>query len=180
MLGRTLAIGTMLAGSAALAADATLESAQRCAQVQDSLQRLVCYDRVFPPGQAPVATPVPAPTPAPAQAPRVATAPAPAAVAPAPAAEFGAESVRRREEQREAEGPPRSITAAVASVRQTRPNVYRMTLDNGQVWDQMDMDVTFSVDEGDAVRIERGRMGGYRMSRTSRGGTGWVRVNRIK
>lgn len=185
MLGRTLAIGTMLVGSAALAADGTLESAQRCAQVQDSLQRLVCYDRVFPPGQAPVApapvaAPAPAPTPAPVQTPRVATAPAPAAVTPAPAADFGAESVRRREEQRDAEGPPRSITAAVASLRQTRPNVYRMTLDNGQVWDQMDMDVTFSVEEGDAVRIERGRMGGYRMSRTSRGGTGWVRVNRIK
>jgi hypothetical protein len=157
----------MLVGSAALAAEGTLESAQRCAQVQDSLQRLVCYDRVFPPGQAPVAT-------APVRQ------PAPAVATPAPAAEFGADSVPRTEQQRQTEAPPRSLSAAVTSVRQTRPNVYRMTLDNGQVWDQMDMDGTFSVEEGDTVQIERGRMGGYRVSRTSRGGTGWVRVNRIK
>lgn len=167
MLGRTLAAGMMLVGSAALAAEGTLESAQRCAQVQDSLQRLVCYDRVFPPGQAPVAT-APARQPAPTVAP------------PAPAADFGADSVRRTEQERQAEDAPRALSAAVTSVRQTRPNVYRVTLDNGQVWDQMDMDSTFSVDEGDTVRIERGRMGGYRMSRTSRGGSGWVRVNRLK
>lgn len=165
-----LAIATMLAGTAALAADGTLQSAQRCAQVPDSLQRLVCYDRVFPPGQVPAAPAVTSP------APPVATAPPPAI----PTAEFGAESVRRTEEQRQAEEPPRSLTAALDSVREMRPNVFRMTLENGQVWDQMDMDITFTVQAGDTVQIERGRMGGYRMSRTSRGGSGWVRVNRLK
>jgi hypothetical protein len=159
-----LAIAVMLAGSAALAADTTVQSAQRCAQVQDSLQRLVCYDRVFPPGDnaaTPAATPAAPPAAAPAQ-------------------EFGAESVRRSEEERQAEAPVRSLTATVKSVREMRADVFRMTLDNGQVWDQMEMDMTFHVQVGDTVQIERGRLGGYRMSRTTRGGSGWVRVNRLK
>jgi hypothetical protein len=169
-----LALVTLLTGTAALAADATLQSAQRCAQVQDSLQRLVCYDRLFPPGQVAAAPAVTAPAPT--------VIPAPVATPPpvTPAAGFGAESVRRTGEQLQAEAPPRSLTAAVNGVREMRPNVYRMTLENGQVWDQMEMDITFSVQAGDTVQIERGRMGGYRMTRTNRGGSGWVRVNRLK
>jgi hypothetical protein len=195
----------LLASGGAIAADESLESARRCAQLQDSLQRLVCYDRVFPPGQVapapatapaivaaapPVAIPAPvviAPpvvSSAPVAAPAPVVTPTPVAPpVPAAAAEtgkFGAETLRRTDEDRKAEEPPRSITAQVTSVRETRPEVYRMTLENGQVWDQMDMDVTFSVKDGDTVQIERGRMGGYRLSRTSRGGSGWVRVTRLR
>jgi hypothetical protein len=192
-IGWTL-VACLMVG-AALAADATLESAQRCAQVQDSLQRLVCYDRLFAPAQAPavpsprpapVVTPAPvaapAPIPSPLPAPVVARAPAavPVPVAPGAEEQFGAETVKRADERKEEVAAPRTITAAVVAVREMRPNVYRVTLENGQVWDQMDMDMTFTVRKGDTVQIDRGRMGGYRMARTSQGGSGWVRVSRNK
>ena len=45
---------------------------------------------------------------------------------------------------------------------------------------QMDMDSLFQVDVGDTIQIEKGRLGGYRMARTSNGRSGWVRVTRVK
>jgi len=48
------------------------------------------------------------------------------------------------------------------------------------VWQQMDMDSLFNLAAGDTVQIDRGRMGGYRMARISKGGSSWVRVNRVK
>jgi hypothetical protein len=156
-----IAIAAVLAGGSAVAADA-LESAQACARVQDSLQRLVCYDRLFPPGQPAVG---------------VASAPAPASTG---IDEFGADGIKRSDSERKADSAPRSMTAAVTEARESRPNVFRVTLDNGQVWQQMDMDSLFTVRAGDTVQIERGRLGGYRMARTGRGGSNWVRVNRVK
>lgn len=172
----SLALAT-LAPAGALAADGSLQQARACAAIQDSLQRLVCYDRVFAPSSAPAAS-VPAPAPAPA------TAAAPAAAAAPPAADpresFGADQLKRSEAERKAAPEPRTMTATVSQVRETRPSVFRVTLENGQVWQQMDMDSQFLVAEGDTVQIDRGRMGGYRMARTSKGGSSWVRVNRVK
>jgi hypothetical protein len=179
--------------STALAAEDAAQRGQRCASIADSLERLVCYDGVFRPGgataraAAPAVTPSPAPAPAPQAAAPVPA--APAAAAPAPAAGdagpqesvagFGAETIRRSSREKDNEAP-RAVVAEVKEVRETRPNVYRMVLDNGQVWQQMDMDSRFDVKAGDTVEINRGLMGGYRMARQSRGGSGWVRVNRVK
>jgi len=177
-------------GSAAVAADATLDQARRCTAVKDSLERLVCYDTLFAAQPAPPAPPaaslpavppagvaavVPAPVPA-AQAPTSAKGPATGAGADA---EFGDEMVRRPSRDAE-DAPPRSLTATIQSLRETRPDVFRITLDNGQVWQQMDKDGLFHVAVGDTVQIDRGAMGGYRMARTSKGRSGWVRVNRVK
>jgi hypothetical protein len=154
----TSLVALLCIGGAALAADGTLAEARRCAEMQDSLQRLVCYDRLF--AGEPLAA-------------------APAAPA-ASSADFGSETLKRSVEEREAEAGPRSVTATVKSLSQTRPNVFRVTLDNGQVWQQMDKDSMFHVAVGDTVEINRGSMGGYTMSRTSNGGSGWVKVNRLK
>lgn len=176
---------------AAQAADSTLDAGRRCAQVKDSLERLVCFDRVFAADaasrSAPAAPPAPPPVAAtPPSAPRQAApvpAPAPAVVpTPSPAPRgFGEEQIKRTEKERQLEEPPRSVTARVASLVEYRKGLVRMTLDNGQVWEQMDMDGLFRVASGDTVQIERGRMGGYRMARTSDGRTsGWTRVTRVK
>src|SRR5688572_29848066 len=139
----------MLGGGNALAAEAPLDRARQCAAIQDSLQRLVCYDRVSPPtAGADTGTPA-------------------ADQASSDTARFGAEGLKRSDAEREADSPPRSIAATVREVRETRPNVYRVTLDNGQIWQQMDMDSTFSIAVGDTVRIDRGRLGGYQLTRTS-------------
>jgi hypothetical protein len=189
----------LVLGSPALTAEDAAARAGRCAAIADSLERLMCYDGIFRhPGQgsaaaAPSAARATAPLPAPVAAPAPVTAPPPAApampasVAAADAgnaaasavAGFGAEQIRRSSREQEVE-VPRTLVAQVTQVHETRPNVYRMTLDNGQVWQQMDMDSRFDVRAGDTVEINRGRMGGYRMARQSRGGSGWVRVNRVK
>lgn len=199
-------VALLLVAGTALAAEDTVQRAQRCASVADSLERLVCYDQLFAPGQAgtgngpgaaappaaasrpaPAATPARAaasPTVAPAAAPVSSPAPATAPAAPAPAApanasaDFGSEQLRRSASRDDEE--PRTLTASVTALRETRRNVFRITLDNDQVWQQMDMDSLFHLEVGDTVEINRGRLGGYRMARTSRGGSGWVRVNRLK
>jgi hypothetical protein len=188
----TMFTAVLLAAPAMLlAADAQSEAGRQCAQIRDSLQRLVCYDRVFQAGDA---------TPANAAAPRAAapaasappaatatvrpTAPAvavaPAAATPAPA--MGDESVRRNVKEREAAKAtePTSLEAKVTALRETRPEIFRVTLDNGQVWQQMDMSSLFHLETGDTIRIEKGTMGGYRMARTSKGRSGWVRVTRLQ
>lgn len=174
-----------VAGGVVVAAQPSGEALQRCAQVKDSLERLVCYDRAAAAGAAMPAAPVPpsmAPSAAsPAPAVQVASPAVPAPVVAAPAVrEFGDETVKRTEKERVATSGPTSLTALVAEMKEYRRNVYLLTLDNGQIWQQMDMDSLFTVKVGDTVQIEKGKLGGYRMARTSDGRSGWVRVNRVK
>jgi len=166
-----VAVLALFAGSA-MAADASLETARRCVQVKDSLERLVCFDRAF--AGMPTAPAASSPA-APAAAP---VAPAPVAAIAPPA--LGDDSVKRSVKAREAEAGPTSLTAVITELKETRPNVVRMTLDNGNVWQQMDLESLFYVKVGDTVKIEKGRMGGYRMARVTGSGSGWARVNRIK
>lgn len=184
----------MLVSGIALAAEDATQRAERCASVADSLERLVCYDRIFAPAgagaaagpgaaampAAPAAAPATARMPAPIPAPARTSAPAPAATADRAASDFGSDQLRRSSAGDEEEAEPRTLTATVKELRETRRNVFRITLDNDQIWQQMDMDSLFHVQVGDTVEINRGRLGGYRMARKSRGGSGWVRVNRLK
>jgi hypothetical protein len=156
-----------------MAADATLESARRCVQVKDSLERLVCFDRAF------AVTAAQAGQSAPAAAARVPVAAAPA-VAPLPVASLGDESVKRKSRNSAEPEAPTSLTAKVIALKETRKNVFRVTLDNGQVWQQMDMESLFTVALGDTVQIDKGRLGGYRMARVSNGRSGWARVTRTQ
>lgn len=185
--------GVLLLGSAAtMAAEDTLEQARRCASQADSLQRLVCYDRLFGAGAAAPAAVPPVAAPSAARSatpPTVATTPPAAAPSAAqsspppvaaPAQDFGADQLRRTPSETAKDETPRTLTATVSALRETRTSVFRITLDNGQVWQQMDMDSLFHLQTGDVVEISRGKLGGYRMARQSRGGSGWVRVSRIK
>ncbi len=183
--GLWLATAGLVASASAFAADAQVEAGRQCAQLKDSLQRLVCYDRIFQAGDsaapAPAAAPrAAAPVPVPAPAPRV-TPPAPVvAAAPVAIPALGDESVQRREKERSKPVEPAALDATITALKETRPQVVRLTLDNGQVWQQMDMSSVFQVNVGDTVRIEKGTMGGYRLTRTSRGRSGWVRVTRVQ
>lgn len=186
--GLWLAAAGLLASGAGYTADAQVEAGRQCAQVRDSLQRLVCYDRIFQAGDSaaptavpraatPVPAPAPVPVPAPARPPVVASAPVIAAVAPP---SLGDEIVQRKGKEKDKAAEPASLEATITALKETRPDVVRLTLDNGQVWQQMDMSSVFQVTLGDTVRVEKGTMGGYRLARTSRGRSGWVRVTRIQ
>lgn len=151
-------------------------SLRACASEQDSLRRLVCYDREMarltksapqpaaapppsspPPPAAPPPPPVPASTPPP---------PPPQAVPPAPPAAAGTET----------SAPPKPsiwkgfvggdasrVTAHVAGLDRS-PDSMVLHLDNGQVWQQIGPasgDLTLRV--GDSVTIEK-HLGSYWLS----------------
>lgn len=164
----------VLAAGPIMAADGSLDAARRCAQMQDSLQRLVCYDRIFaaPAGSAaPTAGPVTAPAPA---APGVATA---VAVAPVQQS-FGSEHLKSSVEERKRIEAPETQKAKVAAVREARPGVWRITLENDQVWQQAEADRNFFISAGDTVVIERGLLGSHHLEQE--GGGRRVRVTRVK
>ena len=193
-LGATLALLPALA----LSAEGQVEAARQCAQQKDSLQRLVCYDRIFQaenvvptaqaaaPAVAPPVAAAPAAVAAPAaaaavSAPKAAAAAAspaagPAAATPASAPALGDESLKK--DKKSSQEAPKSLEARVTAVRESRPELFRMTLENGQIWQQVETSSLFHVKQGDLVRIEKGSMGSYRMSLAK--GSGWVRVTRVE
>jgi hypothetical protein len=168
----SIAMVSLLASTVGFAADAQVESGRQCAQIKDSLQRLMCYDRIFQSAEAPAAAQV--------GASRVIPVPAPVlAVAPVVKPALGDESMQRKSKEAKA-AEPASLEAKVTALKETRPDVVRMTLDNGQVWQQMDMSSVFHVAVGDSVQIERSAMGSFRLSRANRGRSVWVRVTRLE
>jgi hypothetical protein len=166
----------------AVASEGQLEAARLCAQLENNPQRLVCYDRVFQAdavavassGHSAAASPSAA---APATVTVTATPPA-SPVAPGSGEEPRTNS--RKEGDVSGTTRPASLEARVIMLKETRRDVYRIWLDDGQVWQQMDMSSLFQVAEGDTVRIEKARMGGYRMARVSKGRSAWVRVAPIE
>jgi hypothetical protein len=157
-------VGLTIIAGPALSADAQLESARRCTQIKDSLERLVCFDKAFAAAAAPAA-------------PIVAAAPTPA---PAPAATpaLGDEQVKRPEGKQDES--PLEVDATVTAMKGLPGDLARITLDNGQVWEQLQASVRFDVRVGDTVRIKKGALGSYRMSRVSRGASGWVAARRLQ
>jgi hypothetical protein len=173
-------VGLVCVAVAAWAADPVVEAGRQCTQIKDSLARLVCFDKAFEASPAesaaasvPVAVVAPVATPVPAVVPAPAALPAPAVV---PA--LGDESVRKLEGRDAEPQTPTNLTATVTAVKQMRPDVFRVTLDNGQVWLQSEMSSLFSASIGDTIRIEKGALGSYRMARVSPSKSGWVRVTR--
>jgi hypothetical protein len=183
--GLWLATAGLVASASGFAADPQVEGGRQCAQLKDSLQRLVCYDRIFQAGDSSVPAPsaaprTAAPAPVPAPAPRIVAAAPAVAAAPVATPALGDESVQRKEKEKNKPAEPTSLEARITALKETRPQVVRLTLDNGQVWQQMDMSTVFQVSVGDSIRIEKGAMGGYRAARTNGSRSSWVRVTRVQ
>jgi hypothetical protein len=179
------AVALMSLSAAAMAAAPSADDIRRCAAIADSTARLACFDQLAaaPPAtskRAPVAAPLttaPA-APAPVAAPAAAAVAAP--VAPTPAA-LGAEAIPKTREERAATSGPTSLTAVVTAALPTQGNMFRITLDNGHVWQTMEGRSVFTVKEGDTVRIDKRSMGSYQLARVVDGKTGYpVRVIRQK
>ena len=189
-IGKWSAGALVMLVAAANAADSSMEAARRCTQVQDSLQRLVCFDKAF--AEAPAAAPQPAPRAAarPTAPPAAASAAAAAAVA-APVAdaapsiapakaeqEFGGERLKSTKEARKQDAGPSQISAKVTALKEMRRGVWRFTLENEQIWQQEESDQYLYPKVGDTVEIDRGMLGGYHLEVA--GGSRRVRVTRLK
>jgi hypothetical protein len=190
-------IGALLGTQAALAqrgSELTVEVSD-CLEIEAPADRLACFERRVEEtrgGEAAARpTPAPATSPAPAAAPRTvpteAAPPAPAERAPAPVDvdAFGRSTVLRREERatrqragRETQEERTELVAKVVSLRETVPNNYVITLDNGQVWRQ-NRPEAYPLQPGHEVRIYPGRLGdSYRL--TAPFLRGWIQVERVR
>lgn len=170
------------------AADGT--SPQQCADIGDDLERLACYDRIFraPAVTAPAGTGAASTAVGSASATRVATAAepgvAPAAAAAGPSAstpqdDFGlteaAKQARLPEESRKE--LPESVSGKVAKLARRPAGEFIVTLENGQVWTQLQVDPRARIAVGDTVTIKKAALGSYLLVTASRYAT---RVRRVK
>ena len=150
-----------------------------CLQIPGVLQRLACYDRVahsLPQRAVPAERPVARAVPPPSYA-------APPPVYPAPPPGYGAPSLDLGGERvpRMASVPKRAqeLTAGVAGVSYDARGRFTMTLDNGEVWRQLEGDSgVLRGSRISAVRISRGALGSYDLSVIGHNAT--FRVTRLQ
>jgi hypothetical protein len=139
-----------------------------------------------PQAQAPQALAPPAParqvvTP-PAPAPQAVAAPAPAAPAGSPGAQASERPVRvenARVRRRESPDASEEFEGVITALRETVPNAWVVTLDNGQVWRQ-DYPEPYRLQVGQSVQISesRGFGRGYRLTVAALGGS--IQVERVR
>jgi hypothetical protein len=195
---------TGLFASSALAqgAESLIVDVGACVNLQSPGERLDCYEEQVarartrpqtPPSQARTPAPAaqaPAAAPPAAQPPAAAAAPPPAApAAAAPSAEREASAGRRgRADDTQAEdarvqpgtsAATGTVESAISALRETVPNAWLITLENGQVWRQ-DYPKAYRLAVGQRVRItpERRFGGGHRL--TVLGMNGFIQVDRVR
>jgi hypothetical protein len=139
------------------------ESAASCAGIVDNMERLACYDAIFK--KPPLEQTRPAvPASAPAAVPPTSAA--------APESKFGDDFRNHRNN-----GPSR-MSATVQSVTPLGRGLYRLTLDNGQVWDTTQTDSALEFHASNNITISRMMLGNYLISRTGQGRS--VAVKRVQ
>jgi len=166
------------------AAGVTIEVGD-CVKLQAPDERLACYERLVnaaekrraaQAGDSPPAASAPQAAPAP---------PAPAATAPSAARRTANTAGRGAEHDPPADHSPpdkseqtQTIVATVAALKQTLPNAYLITLDNGQVWRQ-NYPQWYPLQPGQRVTLSGTRWGGsYRLSSDEL--QGFIQVERVR
>jgi hypothetical protein len=159
-----LMVALSLAAAPLFAAGPVVPAGLRaCKAMQDSLQRLLCYDTQVAELDNEVAQVKPETTPE----------------APVSSPQFGQESLARKARP-VADSEPSSLTSKVTGLRPVDVGISLITLENGQVWRQQEPARDFYANVGDTVRIEKGVLGSFRLVKEGRGGGRWVRVARLK
>lgn len=170
LTARSFAIFACLLPGAAAFADALQDELRVCRGLTDDDARLICYDAAVDRSRnsgpsRPAPAPAKAATPAPAE---------PAAAAAGTAAATGAAAELSQEDLfgktgdevertvQEATGSERidSLSATVTKLQQYSYDKVLITLDNGQVWKQVDAS-SLRLRAGDAVDIERASLGSF-------------------
>jgi hypothetical protein len=166
---RTAFWHTCLVAALGLGSDLTLaQSTMDCTSIAADMARLKCYDeqagrqkrQVVPPSGATASTPAPAkPVP-----------PAPPIAKPS-SSEFGldADAVRRKQATANPDAPkaPEQLVARVKAVVTKPRGYYRITLDDGQVWEETQHTGGLAPEVGETVTLKRGILGSYFLSRSS-------------
>jgi len=150
-LSAAIGLGFTLALSDAHAQD--LEAAKACTSLSDSGARLACYDAALRVTKAPTTAPTVAPT----------SPPQPRVQNTDPQAQFGDNGQLQRDQKAKPE-VPKSLTGQVQQVTALANGRYRLTLDNGQVWQTDPADWTMEFKVGETVTISRFSLGSYQIA----------------
>jgi hypothetical protein len=148
---------SMAAGAGHTARSEDIPAARACSGIGDQATRLACYDAAFGSGgpTAGVRSAAPAPRPA---------AP-PWPDAPSPEARFGDNGQLHAElKAKAAASLPKSLTSKVLSAMRLPQGLYRLTLDNGQIWQTREADWALDFKSSDEVTVSRLALGGYQVS----------------
>jgi hypothetical protein len=176
-----MALASLLAAAVLGAASPVALAAgdpRSCVAIADDAARLACYDRAL--GRSAVSKPAPAATAAAAASAAPAAAPAATAAPTAPikkdpVGEFGlseeAKQAKDPAKAAEAAAAPASITARVVSLRWRKYGEFVVTLDNAQVWAQIEPMPSAVVKVGDTVTIKKAIFGSYTLVTAGRVGT---------
>lgn len=170
---RSFAIIAIVMPLAGLSADTLQDELRVCRGLPDDGARLICYDAAVDRSRnggysgpaAAAASPEPAAPAASAPAATTAAGAATAASAPADLSQeelFGKSGEEVERTVQEATGDERldSLSATITSLQQYGYNKVLITLDNGQVWKQVDAS-NLRLRTGDAVEIERAALGSF-------------------
>ena len=124
---------------------AAAAESHRCSGVLEDAQRLACYDTAFGKPVRPATSAAPAPAPAPAvvapRAPVVTPAPVVQRSAPAPASAAAASPAPAAASTPASTPPAQPVSARITAVSRLSNDRFAITLDNGQVWTQLERDL---------------------------------------
>jgi hypothetical protein len=166
------ALIAMLGITDALAQDSLPSQLAGCLQINGMLQRLACYDRV-------AHAVAPAPRSVPAQRPVASAAPVMVAPPPLPTAPSGLGSERLPRTASAAPKRAQELLAGVTGIAYDARGRFTITLDNGQVWRQLEGDTSvLSGSRISTVRISRGALGSYDLNVVGRNAS--YRVSRLQ
>ena len=181
------AAATLLLGAASVAgAESERDALEACRIIADDARRLACYDGILLPETAPQPSAI-AETAAVPEPPAVPD-PPPVAQAPASASEDG--NVVQRglgrlrglfgRDEPPVEKPPelQSIDAQVVEVVKLARGNHRLTLEDGQVWREIEVKPRARYRVGDNVEIARGALGSYNLSNERTGHR--IKVRRVR
>jgi hypothetical protein len=124
-----------------------LKAAQACARLSDDAARLACYDAAFGVAKAPAARPS-------------------GVGKPDAQVKFGDYGQLHPDTKADL---PKNLTVQVRQVTSLPNGLYRLTLDNGQVWRTAQADWALTFKANDAVTISRMALGGYQISIAGQG-----------
>jgi hypothetical protein len=160
--------------NAAAQANTLAQAVEKCRKLEDSLQRLVCYDRIsMPTAKQGVNAPKgkSSPKPAPKAADMLESAQLSPHNSSADEADFGREGKAQRERQAD------TMTVNIVNVSENVRGEKTITFDNASVWRQVD-NSNLRLKKGQKVIIERGLFGAFYLKVDGLNQT--MKVKRIK
>jgi hypothetical protein len=139
-------------------ATADTSDVERCRSIHSDRERLACYDRALPPLQTPVATTNTGVNPS--------------------VNRFGLSAAQQRAADPAAHRDDVDrLDATVRELRRLSTGAFVLTLDNGQQWQQSEVNSRIWPEKGDRVSIRRGMLGSFLLITPANVAT---RVRRLK